>query len=64
MLSTLPEELEPIAVRMPEASRMSGLSRTSLYRLTKSGRLPIKKVGGCTLIMVDDLRRLIETEAA
>lgn len=63
-MTNTPVELTPIAVRVNDAARMSGLSRSRLYELAKDGRLPMKKVTGRTLIMVDDLRRLIETEAA
>lgn len=54
----------PIAVSISDAVRISGLGRSTLYTYAKASKLPFKKVGGRTLVMVDDLRRLIESEAA
>jgi hypothetical protein len=45
---------DPIAVTVPEAVRLSGLSRTALYEAMKQG-LPARKAGRRTLIMVADL---------
>lgn len=53
-----------IAVGFTGAVKISGLGRSTLYNYAKAGKLPLKKVGGRTLIMVDDLRHLIESEAA
>lgn len=47
--------LEPIALRIPDASRASGLSRTKLYELMEAGELPSVKVGGRRLILRADL---------
>ncbi|HEY0959754.1 MAG TPA: helix-turn-helix domain-containing protein [Novosphingobium sp.] len=44
----------PIAVTIPEAVRLSGTSRTSIYEAMKRG-LPAKKAGRRTLIMLSDL---------
>ncbi len=44
----------PIAVTIPEAVRLSGCSRTSLYEAMKRG-LPARKSGRRTLIMMADL---------
>jgi hypothetical protein len=51
---------EPISVRIPEAVRLSGLSRSRIYELMRSGDLDFAKVGSSTLILVDSLRRMIE----
>lgn len=50
----------PISVRIPVAVQMTGISRSKLYELIKSGELQIAKVGSSTLILVDSLERLID----
>lgn len=50
---------EPISIKVPEAVRLSGLSRSRLYELMKSGEIEFAKVGSSTLILVDSLRRFI-----
>ena len=51
---------EPISVKIPEAVRLTGLSRSRLYELMRSGDIAFAKVGSSTLILVDSLRRFIE----
>lgn len=51
---------EPISVRIPGAVRMTGLSRSRIYELMKSGELEYLKVGGSTLILVASLADFIE----
>ena len=51
---------EPISVRIPDAARLTGLSRSRLYELMKSGEIEFVKVGGSTLIPYDGLRAFIE----
>lgn len=51
--------LEPISVRIPEAVRLTGLSRSRIYELMRSGDIQFVKVGSSTLIMVDSLRGFI-----
>ena len=51
---------EPISVRIPGAVRMTGLSRSRIYELMKSGELEYVKVGGSTLILVASLADFIE----
>lgn len=50
---------EPISVRIPDAARLTGLSRSRLYELMKSGEIEFVKVGGSTLIPYDGLRAFI-----
>jgi hypothetical protein len=50
---------EPISVKIPEAVRMTGLSRSRIYELMRSGDVEYAKVGSSTLILVESLRRLI-----
>lgn len=48
-----------ISVSMNDAARITGLSRGSLYNAARRGDLPLRKFGAKTLVMVDDLRRLV-----
>jgi len=51
---------EPISVKIPEAVRLTGLSRSRIYELMKSGDIQFAKVGSSTLILVGSLRRFVE----
>lgn len=55
---------EPISVKIPEAVRLTGLSRSRIYELMRSGDLEYAKVGSSTLILVDSLRSFIEQRRA
>ena len=48
--------LEPIAAAIPEACRISGLSRSEIYRRLATGDIRAVKSGARTLILVDSLR--------
>lgn len=50
---------QPIAYRIPDAVRVSGLSRSTIYELAAAGRLKLSKVGGRTLVPRDQLEQLI-----
>lgn len=54
------EPFEPISVRIPDAVRLTGLSRSRLYELMKSGDIAFAKVGASTLVLVDSLRSFLE----
>lgn len=56
--------MEPISVRIPDAVRLTGLSRSRLYELLRSGEIDHAKVGSSTLIPVESLRRFIRTRCA
>lgn len=58
------EEITPIAVTIPQAVKISGIGRTTLYSLAKEKKLALRKVRGRTLVLVEDLHRLILSEAA
>ena len=47
---------EPLAVSIPEAARLSGCGRSTLYAEISRGNLKIRKVGRRTIIAMDDLR--------
>ena len=50
---------EPISVKVREAVRLSGLSRSRLYELMRNGDIAFVKVGASTLILVDSLRAFL-----
>ena len=45
----------PIAVSIPDAVKVSGMSRTSIYEALKRGDLSARKAGRRTLISFADL---------
>lgn len=53
------ETAEPWALRVDDACRLTGLGRTTIYELMKSGRLRSVKVGRARLIDRASLRTLI-----
>ena len=54
---------QPISVRIREAVAMTGMSRSRLYELIKSGEIQIAKDGSSTLILVESLRAAIARRA-
>jgi hypothetical protein len=52
--------IEPITANMTDASRMSGLSRSELYRRLTDGSIHAVKNGGRTLVMVASLRAYLD----
>jgi len=56
----VPTDFRPISVRVPIAVQLTGISRSKLYELIKSGELQIVKVGSVTLIPIDNLQRFID----
>jgi excisionase family DNA binding protein len=52
---------EPISVKIPEAVRLTGLSRSRIYELMRSGDIEFAKVGSSTLILVESLREFIQS---
>jgi excisionase family DNA binding protein len=51
--------LEPISVKIPEAVRLTGLSRSRIYELMRSGDIEFAKVGSSTLILLESLRGFV-----
>ena len=47
---------EPVAVNMTQAAQLLGVSRPTVYRLAKMPGFPVVHLGGCTRVLVDDLR--------
>ena len=51
---------KPLALRIPEVQRMTGLGRTKLYALIADGKLATIKIGRATLIPLASLEALLE----
>ncbi len=47
---------EPLAAPIPEAQRVSGLSRSEIYRQLAAGNIRAVKNGSRTLILMDSVR--------
>jgi hypothetical protein len=47
--------IEPIAASIPDACRISGLSRSEIYRRLAAGDIRAVKSGSRTLILLDSL---------
>jgi excisionase family DNA binding protein len=52
-----------IALRINDAVAVSGLSRSTLYKLHAEGKLRAVKVAGRRLILREDLQALLQGEA-
>jgi len=50
-----------ISVKVREAVRITGISRSRLYELMRSGEVEYVKVGSATLILVESLRSFVES---
>ena len=57
---TLPLPFEPLTVRIPVAVKLTGIGRSKLYELIRSGDVEAVKIGTATLVKVASLRRLTE----
>jgi excisionase family DNA binding protein len=53
--------MEPISLKIPEAVRLSGISRSRIYELMRSGDIEFAKVGRSTLILVESLREFVRS---
>jgi excisionase family DNA binding protein len=54
----------PLAVRVPEACRLTGIGRSKLYELIAAGEIRIIKVGSITLIPFAGLHEFLEQRSA
>jgi excisionase family DNA binding protein len=57
-----PLAIEPISMRIPDACRFTGISRSTLYLLIARGEVEIVKMGAATLVLTESLRDLIERQ--
>jgi excisionase family DNA binding protein len=51
---------EPLVVTIPEAGRILGISRATIYRLIDAGALQRRKILGRALVTVASIRRVAE----
>lgn len=51
--------IEPITMRVPDACRYIGVSRSTLYVLIVEGEIEIVKLGCSTLVLTESLKALI-----
>ena len=51
--------IEPITMRVPDACRFIGVSRSTLYVLIAEGEIEIVKLGCSTLVLTESLKALI-----
>ena len=49
-------------MRVPDACRFTGISRSTLYLLIARGEVEIVKMGAATLVLTESLRELIERQ--
>lgn len=57
---TARDTVEPLLLSMKAAGQMLGLSRSTLYRLGRSGQLVVKQIGCRTLVDAASARALAE----
>ena len=53
-------DIEPIAMRVPDACRYLGIGRSTLYVLIGKGEIEVIKMGSATLVITASLRSLVE----
>jgi hypothetical protein len=53
--------LEPLALPIPDAQRVSGLSRSEIYRRLAAGDLRAVKSGSRTLVLMASLRAHLDS---
>ena len=53
--------MDKIAVTLPEATALSGIGRSSLYKLFNEGKLTPRKAGKRTLILVTELEDYLKS---
>jgi excisionase family DNA binding protein len=50
-----------ISVRIPEACRLIGISRSKLYELIEAGEIQTAKVGASRLVLVKGLETFVQS---
>lgn len=62
MTTILPREsADRLALSIKQACDCSSLGRTTLYKLIKSEQIPIRKVGGRTIILPDEFEAALRS---
>lgn len=59
-LDTSRAAIAPITMRVPDACKFIGLSRSTLYVLVAAGEIETVKAGAATLVLTDSLRAFID----
>lgn len=54
-----PAKIERLTVSAREAAQMLGVSERTIYQLTKTGKIPSKKIGARVIYPIDGLRRFV-----
>ena len=54
--------MTPLAVSVPEAGRLLGLSRSSAYEAVKRGDIPSVRIGGRVLVPLHRLEELVDPD--
>ena len=57
----LHEAAEPLALSIEEACELSWLGRTTIYELIGSKKLPARKCGRRTIILLDELKEALKS---
>ena len=58
------KRMPPLAVRVAEACRLTGIGRSKLYELIKAGDLQTIKIGAITLIPMSSLETLLRSASS
>lgn len=54
--------VRPLAVRVRDACRLTGIGRSKLYELIRAGEISTFKVGAMTLIATTELERFLAAQ--
>ena len=60
MSAPKPENLKPLLATISDAQRMLSVSRSAVYALIASGRLPRVKIGRSARFRVSDIEKLVD----
>lgn len=56
-------DVQPIAVRVGDAARITGLCRSKIFQLIASGELDAVKIGKARIVFVDSLNAFLRARA-
>jgi hypothetical protein len=59
--TSAPLQSDPLAIRIPEAERISGFSRSEIYRRAGRGEIVLLKCGKSTLVDMPSLRAAVSS---
>ncbi|WP_157132309.1 helix-turn-helix domain-containing protein [Roseobacter sp. AzwK-3b] len=54
-----PSRNQRLGYRIKELCQASGLGRTTIYKLIRSGRLKVVRIGGCTIVTASSAETLL-----